>query len=91
MASSQPVAHGNSDSVLSVQELIKQPITVVPQRYVHLDLEPPTHSNHTSLPTIDMKQLISGEASEFELEKLHSTCKEWGFFQVIFNYPLTFI
>ncbi|CBI30790.3 unnamed protein product, partial [Vitis vinifera] len=30
-----------------------------------------------------MKHLIMSETADSELEKLHSTCKEWGFFQLV--------
>ncbi|KAL6145001.1 hypothetical protein ACLB2K_055690 [Fragaria x ananassa] len=37
-----------------------------------------------AIPTIDMTQwvLISQSTNNDELEKLHSACKEWGFFSV---------
>ncbi|RVX10705.1 hypothetical protein CK203_018129 [Vitis vinifera] len=71
--------------VQSVQELIKKPIPAVPQPFILDDPQPPILSTSTPLPllpTIDMKHLIINETSDSELEKLHSTCKEWGFFQV---------
>ena len=71
--------------VQSVQELIKEPIPAVPQPFILHDPQPPILSASTplpQLPTVDMKQLIMSETAGSELEKLHSTCKEWGFFQV---------
>ncbi|RVX10649.1 Protein SRG1 [Vitis vinifera] len=70
--------------VQSVQELIKEPIPAVPQPFILDDPQPPILSASTplpQLPTIDMKHLIMSETAGSELEKLHSTCKEWGFFQ----------
>ncbi|RVW71272.1 hypothetical protein CK203_062695 [Vitis vinifera] len=69
--------------VQSVQELIKKPIPAVPQPFILDDPQPPILSTSTPLPllpTIDMKHLIINETADSELEKLHSTCKEWGFF-----------
>ena len=74
---------GASLLVPSVQELAKQPITEVPERYVRPNQDPPIVSNTTSLPqvpVIDLNKLLSEDA--IELEKLDHACKEWGFFQV---------
>ncbi|KAJ7968834.1 2-oxoglutarate (2OG) and Fe(II)-dependent oxygenase superfamily protein [Quillaja saponaria] len=79
-----------SYSVTSVQQLATEPINSIPQHFLRPDQEPPSpffNENTGPLPTIpiiDMKQLLSGEASaEFELENLYSSCKEWGLFQVV--------
>ncbi|KAA8519578.1 hypothetical protein F0562_013798 [Nyssa sinensis] len=83
MASSQP-ARSPANS-LTVQELAKEPMLGIPQRYVQGDQQPPILSFATSMPTIpiiDMNHLIMGEAKDHELEKLHSACKEWGIFDV---------
>lgn len=75
--------HGTSCLVPSVQELAKQPIIEVPERYVHANQDPHILSNTISLPQvpiIDLHQLLSEDPSE--LEKLDHACKEWGFFQV---------
>uniref|UniRef100_A0A2N9E7N2 Fe2OG dioxygenase domain-containing protein n=1 Tax=Fagus sylvatica TaxID=28930 RepID=A0A2N9E7N2_FAGSY len=61
-------------------------MTAVPQKYIRPDQEPPAFSDGNPLPnvpTIDMKKLVLGEAIDLELEKLHSTCKEWGLFQLV--------
>ncbi|KAL9404030.1 hypothetical protein Peur_001002 [Populus x canadensis] len=75
-------------SVISVMELVKEPIISVPQEYVHIDQQNPTFSVCTdhplpTLPTIDFKLLVSVDTTDSELEKLHSSCKEWGFFQLV--------
>ncbi|KAF2305374.1 hypothetical protein GH714_004388 [Hevea brasiliensis] len=72
----------NFPPVVSVQELIKQPFVSVPQSYVQSDqgIFKPADC-FPSVPTIDLKLLFSEETAELELEKLHSTCKEWGLFQ----------
>ena len=74
--------------IQSVQELIKEPIPAVPQPFILDDPQPPILSASTPLPllpTIDMKHVIMSETAGSELEKLNSTCKEWGFFQVSLN------
>ncbi|XP_061345871.1 protein SRG1-like [Gastrolobium bilobum] len=75
---------GTSIIVPSVQELAKQTMTKVPERYVHPNQDPPVVSHTTSLPqvpVIDLNKLLCEDATE--LEKLDHACKEWGFFQVI--------
>ncbi|KAI3901375.1 hypothetical protein MKW92_024690 [Papaver armeniacum] len=73
--------------VPSVQELAKQVLTDIPPRYVRTDLEALNKLSCASnidqtVPIIDMQCLLSAEP-EIELEKLHSACKEWGFFRVV--------
>lgn len=93
MASSDIKELSNCFSVASLQELVKEPILTIPQHYVRLDDQQqpdpnslPNYGNGTRplpamiTPTIDMAKLVSGV--DDELEKLHSTCKEWGLFQV---------
>ncbi|PKI69080.1 hypothetical protein CRG98_010549, partial [Punica granatum] len=79
---------GGSLLVPSVQELAEQPLTSVPERYIRTDQEPPSMASdcHKEIPVIDMQRLlISGDSveSSAELHKLHSACKDWGFFQLI--------
>ncbi|KAL2467368.1 Protein SRG1 [Abeliophyllum distichum] len=70
----------------SIQELAKNPINEIPRRYLvnqetSISLE---DNSFAGIPTIDMQNLVSSGASKvFELEKLHSTCKEWGIFQLV--------
>ncbi|KAL2341078.1 hypothetical protein Fmac_009018 [Flemingia macrophylla] len=76
------------ETVLSIQELIKEPLTAVPQRYIqqHDQHKPSPFSDEISayaLPTINMKKLIQGEDTEIELQKLNSACRDWGFFQLV--------
>lgn len=77
--------HGTSLLVPSVQELAKQTINKIPERYIHTNQDPPLIvSNTTSLPqvpVIDLQKLLSDDA--IELEKLDHACREWGFFQVL--------
>ena len=86
MASSHAARSECSQSVLSIQELIKKPLTSIPQRYIRpYNHGPSAIQNETlssKIPTINLKNLIDGEATELELGKLSSACKEWGFFQV---------
>jgi len=75
------------EQVFSIQELVKKPLTSVPQRYLQQQYynEPSLFPDETlsqALPIINLKKLIHGEDTELELEKLNSACRDWGFFQV---------
>ncbi|KAJ0082959.1 hypothetical protein Patl1_10298 [Pistacia atlantica] len=87
MASSQPPLENSEFSIVSVQELNKDPNITVPNSYFRPDQEPPKllNGNHyfPAIPTIDLERLVSKEQAEFELAKLESTCKEWGIFQLV--------
>ncbi|KAK6264538.1 hypothetical protein SCA6_019972 [Theobroma cacao] len=88
MASLQVEEFSHSLSEISLQELVKEPIITIPQNFIRLDQEPPSSLPYGSpspitTPTIDMTRLVSGEDDGLELEKLHSTCKEWGLFQLV--------
>ncbi|CAJ1962093.1 unnamed protein product [Sphenostylis stenocarpa] len=77
-----------SEEVVNIQELMKKPLTSVPQRYVQRQYynEPSLFPDETisqALPTINFKKLIHGEDTELELEKLNSACRDWGFFQLV--------
>ncbi|WRX27232.1 Oxoglutarate/iron-dependent dioxygenase - like 10 [Theobroma cacao] len=79
---------GSSIPVPSVQEVAKEALGRVPQRYQRPDQDPPFTSIDTcspqQVPVIDMLKLLSGDHfMDVELEKLHYACKEWGFFQLI--------
>ncbi|OAY25044.1 protein SRG1 [Manihot esculenta] len=69
--------------VISVQELIKQPFVSVPQIYVQSDHGTFKPDASPSVPTIDFSRLLSEDSADLELQKLHSTCKEWGLFQLV--------
>ncbi|ESR55574.1 hypothetical protein CICLE_v10023680mg [Citrus x clementina] len=58
---------GGSLLVPCVQELVKNPMLVVPPRYI----------------LIDMQSLLYEESMDSELAKLDFACKEWGFFQLV--------
>ncbi|THG05895.1 hypothetical protein TEA_022223 [Camellia sinensis var. sinensis] len=83
MASSKPKGLGSS---LTIQELAKEPMLVIPERYVRLDNKPCSilseDGTSQTIPTVDMQLLLMGEATDFQLDKLHSICKEWGIFQI---------
>ncbi|KAI3985235.1 hypothetical protein MKX01_020767 [Papaver californicum] len=89
----------------TVQELAKQSLAEIPARYIRNDQEPVITNNlsivsmidHQSVPVIDLQNLLSPEPiiGDLELDKLHSACKEWGFFQKVkteiqdfFNIPM---
>ncbi|XWS65159.1 hypothetical protein CRYUN_Cryun05aG0067900 [Craigia yunnanensis] len=74
--------------MISVQELVKLgPTITIPQQFVRLNQEPSslsfTSTPLPATPTIDMSRLVSGVDENLELQKLHSTCKDWGIFQLV--------
>ncbi|CAK9158497.1 unnamed protein product [Ilex paraguariensis] len=73
----------NDKTLPSVQELAKEPLIAIPRHYVQAHQEPTALSDSFSLPIVDMKNLIIGEAKDLELENLHSICKTLGIFQVV--------
>jgi hypothetical protein len=75
---------GTSLLVPSVQELVKNNVSTVSQRYIQsqhdeLVINEDDHST-LKIPVIDMKKLHSSEFRSLELSKLHLACKDWGFF-----------
>ncbi|XP_060191256.1 oxoglutarate-dependent flavonoid 7-O-demethylase 1-like [Lycium barbarum] len=75
---------GGSLPVPSVQELAKDSPENVPARYLRDDQELTLIKSSISddnIPIINMETLLLGD--EFELKKLDSACREWGFFQLI--------
>lgn len=74
---------GGSLPVPIVQELAKRSPENVPSRYLRDDqqLISMIKSDDYDIPIINMESLFNGD--EFELKKLDSACREWGFFQVI--------
>ncbi|KAM7251863.1 hypothetical protein ACFE04_023746 [Oxalis oulophora] len=79
-----PVKYGTSLLVPCVQELAKQSISSIPPRYVRPEKESTSIiSDETQIPVIDMGNLISEHLRDSEIDKLHSACKDWGFFQLV--------
>ncbi|KAJ4849952.1 hypothetical protein Tsubulata_004843, partial [Turnera subulata] len=86
----EAVNFGKSIIVPSVQELAKESIAEIPPRYARLDQDKPNISTSPdndsllSVPVIDLHRLDVEEewSCSVELERLHSACKDWGFFQV---------
>ncbi|KAL2343555.1 hypothetical protein Fmac_004840 [Flemingia macrophylla] len=76
-----------SITVPFVQEIAKEVLTTVPERYVRPHHDRPILSTNTTplphIPVIDLSNLMSQTLQESELQKLHSACKDWGFFQLI--------
>ncbi|XP_073056113.1 protopine O-dealkylase-like [Primulina eburnea] len=73
----------------SVQEMVKKPISEIPTRFL-VDQEPcnfPDSSDSggssSVIPVVDLSSLLCAETKNFELERFHSTCKEWGIFQLV--------
>ncbi|RDX92504.1 Protein SRG1, partial [Mucuna pruriens] len=87
MVSSQSARREAFEEALNIQELIKKPLTSVPQRYVqrhyHESSSFPDDNLGHALPIINLKKLIRGDDTELELEKLNSACRDWGFFQLV--------
>lgn len=84
----KPTTLGSSLAVPYVQELVKEPLTAIPPRYLRPDQDPPFACNTNlsqQLPIIDMDKLLSdsGDSTHSELENLHMACRDWGFFQVL--------
>ncbi|KAJ8548941.1 hypothetical protein K7X08_030907 [Anisodus acutangulus] len=74
------------ESSISLQELAKEAIISIPNRYLHNDQEPSflfEASLAPPIPTIDLKTLILEQTRGPEHERLHLTCKEWGIFQLV--------
>ncbi|CAN1746403.1 S-norcoclaurine synthase 1 [Linum perenne] len=92
----QPLANGDqlggSIAVPSVQQLASESKDGhVPIKYIRPELELDQVSTDGShhIPVIDMTKLAgSDDAAAEESAKLHSACKDWGFFQVI-NHSVT--
>ncbi|KAJ4975802.1 hypothetical protein NE237_000908 [Protea cynaroides] len=86
-SSAEVVSFGASLLVPSVQELAKDTLSTLPPRYARPDQDPPIIKDIDSLPVvpvINIHLLISEEpAKDLELERLHSACREWGFFQIV--------
>ncbi|XP_056167749.1 codeine O-demethylase-like [Syzygium oleosum] len=88
MESQAPPLHTNS-SMVSVQELIKETMEAVPERYVRRDQEPQIISDNGRteapiVPVIDLGKLSSDQTvGDHELEKLHEACKDIGLFQLV--------
>ena len=75
---------GGSVPIANVQALASRCSGNIPLRY----LRPELHSEEVlvddtlQIPTIDMRKLMVDDDDDDEMGKLHSACKEWGFFQV---------
>ncbi|XP_027088347.2 oxoglutarate-dependent flavonoid 7-O-demethylase 1-like [Coffea arabica] len=77
---------GHENNTISLQELCKEPLLAIPPHYIQLDhqesFSSPSHLM-PAIPIVDMASMTVGQAKDFELQKLHSSCKEWGVFQVV--------
>ncbi|CAN1173689.1 2-oxoglutarate-dependent dioxygenase 11 [Linum perenne] len=79
---------GGSIAVPNVQQLASESKDDhVPIRYIRpeLDLDQVSTDGSHQIPVIDMTKLAAGGGGDADEEsaKLHSACKDWGFFQVI--------
>lgn len=86
----EPTPNKSYPPLLSVQEVPRHSqLSSIPSRYVQSDQDPPSylniHTNFPAVPTIDMTHFFSDdESTEISaLQRLHSVCSEWGFFQLV--------
>ncbi|CAN1257904.1 2-oxoglutarate-dependent dioxygenase 11 [Linum perenne] len=82
---------GGSIAVPNVQQLASESKDDhVPIRYIRpeLDLDQVSIDGSRHIPVIDMSKLAAtaAAAAAEESAKLHSACKEWGFFQVLVHF-----
>ncbi|PKI69082.1 hypothetical protein CRG98_010551, partial [Punica granatum] len=83
-AETQVAKLGTSLPVPWVQDLAKDKLGVVPEKYVRTEQDPliiPDSASLPQVPVIDLQKLTSGDSVDSELQRLHHACKEWGFFQ----------
>ncbi|PIN22598.1 Iron/ascorbate family oxidoreductase [Handroanthus impetiginosus] len=69
--------------VQSIQEMVKNSINEIPTQYLVDQESVDKNSPPVAIPVLDMKSLLSEEGETFQLEKLHSVCKDWGIFQLV--------
>ncbi|KAE9621576.1 hypothetical protein Lal_00032496 [Lupinus albus] len=78
---------GGSLTVPSVQELAKENLEAVPPRYQRPQEQDfvisQVDDEFSTIPVIDLNNLLSQQSGDAELQKLHLACKEWGFFQLV--------
>ena len=83
---------GKSILVPSVKEIAKECLEKVADRYIQINTDANQEdyglndsdinvNEDIKVPIIDMEALIAGDG--LELDKLHSACQDWGFFQVV--------
>ncbi|KAG6405068.1 hypothetical protein SASPL_132650 [Salvia splendens] len=75
---------------LSLQEMVKKPIHEIPARYIvdqeaaiSRSSEEISSSAAAEIPLLDMESLLNEQTKASQLEKLHSTCTQWGIFQLV--------
>ncbi|KAH6773576.1 hypothetical protein C2S52_003531 [Perilla frutescens var. hirtella] len=69
---------------VSIQEMVKNPIHEIPTCYlVDQEARISYPSSVAEIPVLDMKSLLDEENKISQLQKLHSTCSEWGIFQLV--------
>ncbi|XP_051135365.1 protein SRG1-like isoform X3 [Andrographis paniculata] len=77
---------GSSLGVPNVQELAKEKLSRVPERYVRHERDQeelvlPQYSSE--IPVVDLQKLLDESSMDSELQLLHTACQHWGFFQLI--------
>ena len=82
------VDHGGSlPPVENVQALASKNLKEIPPRYLRpeAELDPVAAEDSDHIPVIDVAKLHDDQhpfIKQGEMERLHSACTEWGFFQV---------
>lgn len=84
----QRIDYGGSLPVENVQALASENLKEIPSRYVRPEAEfdqVSVEDHSLEIPTIDMSELLDEKhplSPPEELARLHSACRDWGFFQV---------
>lgn len=80
----------NSVQVENVQALASKNLKEIPHRFLLRSEDEPVgdvvvddESLRNQIPVIDMSKLGVDHDHHDELARLHSACKDWGFFQVL--------
>ncbi|XP_024026516.1 S-norcoclaurine synthase 1 [Morus notabilis] len=85
----QRIDYGGSLPVENVQALASENLKEIPSRYVRPEAEfdqVSVEDHSLEIPTIDMSKLLDEKhplSPHEELARLHSACRDWGFFQLI--------
>lgn len=73
----------NSVPVPSVQELAKEGLQSIPERYIRHESNLGTADHSLRVPLIDMAKLVDPGSRFLELQNLDAACRYWGMFQLI--------
>lgn len=76
---------GGSLPVANVQALASTNSSDIPLQYLRPEFqsEEVLVDESLQIPTLDLSKLMLSD--DDEMQKFHSACKDWGFFQVLIN------